>query len=56
VDVVRDRPAPVAPQPGPDRYEDLGDEWSDGMPAHTAGEGWIDDDGAVRAHVEWRDV
>jgi len=23
---------------------------------HAGSSGWIDDDGAVRAHVEWRDA
>jgi len=32
------------------------DEGFDGMLAYAAGRGWIDDDGAVRAHVEWRDA
>jgi len=34
-------------------------EWDEGfdeMLAVAAGRGWIDDDGAVRAHVEWRDA
>ena len=33
--------------------------WDDGfaaMLAYADSEGWIDDDGAVRAHVEWRDA
>jgi hypothetical protein len=32
------------------------DEGFDGMLAIAVGRGWIDDDGAVRAHVEWRDA
>ena len=32
------------------------DEGSGGMPAHAADGGWIDDHGAARAHVEWRDA
>lgn len=32
------------------------DEGLAGMLAHAGTEGWIDDNGAVRAHVEWRDV
>jgi len=41
-----------------DGYElDAGwDEGFAGMLAYAGSEGWIDDDGAVRAHVEWRDV
>ncbi len=38
---------------------DLGTAWDEGfagMVAYAAGKGWIDDDGAVRAHVEWRDA
>ena len=38
---------------------ELGDGWEDdftGMLDHAAGSGWVDDDGAVRAHVEWRDA
>jgi len=37
----------------------LGDGWEGdfaGMLDLAGGSGWIDDDGAVRAHVEWRDV
>jgi hypothetical protein len=26
------------------------------MLAYAGTEGWIDDDGAIRAHVEWRDA
>lgn len=32
--------------------------WEQGfadMVAHAGANGWIDDDGAIRAHVEWRD-
>ena len=32
------------------------DEAFEGMLAYAATRGWIDDDGAVRAHVEWRDA
>jgi hypothetical protein len=32
------------------------DGGSAGSPARAGAEGWIDDDGAVRAHVEWRDA
>jgi hypothetical protein len=32
------------------------DEAFAGMLAYAATKGWIDDDGAVRAHVEWRDA
>jgi hypothetical protein len=41
-----------------DGYElDSGwDEGFDGMLTHAGTEGWIDDDGAIRAHVEWRDA
>ena len=41
-----------------DGYE-LDAGWDEGfaaMLAYAASEGWIDDDGAVRAHVEWRDT
>ncbi len=37
----------------------LDDGWDErfaGMLAYAASRGWIDDDGAVRAHVEWRDA
>jgi hypothetical protein len=37
---------------------ELGDGWESdftGMLDHAGSSGWIDDDGAVRAHVEWRD-
>jgi hypothetical protein len=37
----------------------LDDEWGEGfaaMLAHAASKGWVDDEGAVRAHVEWRDA
>ena len=41
-----------------DGYElDAGwDEGFAGMLAYAGTEGWIDDDGAIRAHVEWRDA
>jgi len=32
------------------------DEGFTGMLAYAGTEGWIDDDGAIRAHVEWRDA
>ncbi len=38
---------------------ELGDGWEHdftGMLDHAGSSGWIDDDGAVRAHVEWRDA
>jgi hypothetical protein len=41
-----------------DGYE-LDAGWDEGfvaMLAYAGAEGWIDDDGAVRAHVEWRDA
>jgi hypothetical protein len=41
-----------------DGYE-LDTGWDQGfadMLAYADTEGWIDDDGAVRAHVEWRDA
>ena len=41
-----------------DGYE-LDAGWDEGfaaMLAHAGAEGWIDDGGAVRAHVEWRDT
>lgn len=41
-----------------DGYE-LDDGWDEaftGMLAYAGTKGWIDDDGAVRAHVEWRDA
>jgi hypothetical protein len=40
-----------------DGYElDAGwDEGFNAMLAYAGSEGWIDDDGALRAHVEWRD-
>jgi len=37
----------------------LGAGWDEGfagMLAYADDRGWIDDDGAVRAHVEWRDA
>jgi hypothetical protein len=37
----------------------LDDEWDrafDGMPVAAASGGWVDDEGAIRAHVEWRDT
>ena len=37
----------------------LGDGWEDdftGMLDQAGSSGWIDDDGAVRAHVDWRDA
>ena len=43
---------------GADGYE-LDAGWVEGfaaMLAYAGTEGWIDDDGAVRAHVEWRDA
>ena len=41
-----------------DGYE-LDDGWDEGftgMLDYAGNKGWIDDDGAVRAHVEWRDT
>ena len=41
-----------------DGYE-LDSGWDEGfaaMLAYAGTEGWIDDDGAIRAHVEWRDA
>ena len=41
-----------------DGYE-LDAGWDEGFAAmlgYAGTEGWIDDDGAVRAHVEWRDA
>ncbi|MGA2837246.1 MAG: hypothetical protein ABSF84_11680 [Acidimicrobiales bacterium] len=38
---------------------DPGPEWEEAFTAMlewAASSGWIDDDGAVRAHVEWRDA
>ena len=38
---------------------DLDPAWHEafaGMVAHAADKSWIDDDGAIRAHVEWRDA
>ena len=34
----------------------VGDDWNDryeGMLAYAAKKGWLDDDGAVQAHIEW---
>ncbi len=37
----------------------LGPDWEDGfasMLEYAADSGWVNDDGAIRAHVEWRDA
>ena len=42
-----------------DDADRLGDSWQEefaDMLDHAGSSGWIDDDGAVRAHVEWRDA
>jgi hypothetical protein len=39
--------------------EVLDADWEDGFTAmldYAGSSGWVDDDGAVRAHVEWRDA
>jgi hypothetical protein len=49
----------LAAQAADDEGMELGDGWESdftGMLDHAGSSGWIDDDGAVRAHVEWRDA
>jgi hypothetical protein len=49
----------LAAQAADDEGMELGDGWEanfTGMLDHAGSSGWIDDDGAVRAHVEWRDA
>jgi len=49
----------LAAQAADDDGMELGDGWEadfTGMLDHAGSSGWIDDDGAVRAHVEWRDA
>ena len=54
-DVLRGMAAEAAGADG--RVLDDGwDEGFAGMLAYAGTKGWIDDDGAVRAHVEWRDA
>jgi hypothetical protein len=54
-DALRD----LAVRAADDAGTGLGDGWDDdftGMLDLAGSSGWIDDDGAVRAHVEWRDA
>jgi len=54
-DALRSLAVPAAEDEG----LELGDGWESdftGMLDHARSSGWIDDDGAVRAHVEWRDA
>jgi hypothetical protein len=49
----------LAERAADDDGRELGDGWEDDITAmleHAGQSGWIDDDGAVRAHVEWRDA
>ena len=49
----------LAAQAADDEGTELGDGWESeftGMLDFAGSSGWIDDDGAVRAHVEWRDA
>ncbi len=49
----------LAARSADDEGFELGDGWGDDFTAmleHAGESGWIDDDGAVRAHVEWRDT
>jgi len=49
----------LAAQAVDDEGTELGDGWESeftGMLDFAGSSGWIDDDGAVRAHVEWRDA
>jgi len=53
-DSLRNLAASAADEDG----EVLDAEWEEGFSAmldYAGSSGWIDDDGAVRAHVEWRD-
>jgi hypothetical protein len=54
-DVLRGLAATAASAQG----RGLADAWDEGfagMLAYAAGRGWIEGDGTVRAHVEWRDA
>ncbi len=49
----------LAARAADDEGFELGDGWESdftGMLDDAGSSGWIDDDGAVRAHVEWRDA
>ena len=49
----------LAAQSADDEGSEPGDGWESDftdMLDHAGSSGWIDDDGAVRAHVEWRDA
>ncbi len=49
----------LAARSADDEGMELGDGWGDDFTAmldHAGSSGWIDDDGAIRAHVEWRDA
>lgn len=49
----------LAARAADDEGSDLGDGWDADfadMVDFAGSSGWIDDDGAVRAHVEWRDA
>ena len=56
---VADEPLSLTSGAAEDEGRELDTGWEadfTGMLDHAGSSGWIDDDGAVRAHVEWRDA